>query len=164
MVPYACEIVGRVLNLQHHLAIGRSIPAPDPRLHSLSSGKARAPSARPLGLPDTTKVCLPFRQHLETGKLTKILYLIDDLSFGGAERQLSLLLKYLPLTWDTRVVSLGNGPYYQVLWIKRPRLLFIRGAVGLISYLFCNYISKYGDTSRILFILGDGCVRRLWHP
>jgi glycosyltransferase involved in cell wall biosynthesis len=47
--------------------------------------------------------------------LTKILYLIDSLYAGGAERQLSLLLKYLPPTWDTRVVSLDSGQYYQVL-------------------------------------------------
>ncbi len=45
----------------------------------------------------------------------KVLYLIDGLPFGGAERQLSLLLKYLPSTWETRVVSLSGGPYYQVL-------------------------------------------------
>jgi glycosyltransferase involved in cell wall biosynthesis len=52
---------------------------------------------------------------LETGTLTKILYLIDTLYAGGAERQLSLLLKFLPPTWDTRVVSLDNGQFYQVL-------------------------------------------------
>ena len=54
-------------------------------------------------------------KHLEIGKLTKILYLIDSLYAGGAERQFSLLLKYLSPTWDTRVVSLDNGEYYQVL-------------------------------------------------
>jgi glycosyltransferase involved in cell wall biosynthesis len=52
---------------------------------------------------------------MEIGKLTKILYLIDGLPFGGAERQLSLLLKYLSPAWETRVVSLGGGPYHQVL-------------------------------------------------
>ena len=49
------------------------------------------------------------------GTMAKILYLIDSLSNGGAERQLSLLLKYLPPAWETRVVSLRGGPYYQVL-------------------------------------------------
>jgi glycosyltransferase involved in cell wall biosynthesis len=47
--------------------------------------------------------------------LTKILYLIDSLGIGGAERQLSLLLKYIAPHWETRVVSLGGGPYHQVL-------------------------------------------------
>lgn len=47
--------------------------------------------------------------------MTRILYLIDSLGIGGAERQLSLLLKYLSPGWETRVVSLGGGPYYQVL-------------------------------------------------
>jgi glycosyltransferase involved in cell wall biosynthesis len=47
--------------------------------------------------------------------LARILYLIDGLPFGGAERQLSLLLKYLPPSWEKRVVSLSGGPYHQVL-------------------------------------------------
>ena len=47
--------------------------------------------------------------------MTKILYLIDSLGIGGAERQMSLLVKYLPPDWKTRVVSLRGGPYYQVL-------------------------------------------------
>jgi glycosyltransferase involved in cell wall biosynthesis len=51
--------------------------------------------------------------------MTKILYLIDCLEHGGAERQLSLLLKYLSPAWRTRVVSLGYGPYYQVLLDQR---------------------------------------------
>ena len=77
-------------------------------------------------LPDITKVCLPFRQHLETGKLTKILYLIDTLYAGGAERQLSLLLKYLPPTWDTRVVSLDNGQFYQVLLDQKTAVVIYK--------------------------------------
>lgn len=47
--------------------------------------------------------------------MPKILFVIDSLTYGGAERQLSLLLKYLPSSWETRVVSLEGGPYYQVL-------------------------------------------------
>jgi glycosyltransferase involved in cell wall biosynthesis len=58
--------------------------------------------------------------------LTKILYLIDGLPFGGAERQLSLLLKYLPPTWDTRVVSLDNGPYYQVLLDQKTAIVIYK--------------------------------------
>lgn len=45
----------------------------------------------------------------------RILFVIDSLFNGGAERQLTLLVKYLPEGWETRVVSLGCGPYYQVL-------------------------------------------------
>jgi len=48
-----------------------------------------------------------------TGK--KILFTIDGLPNGGAERQLALLLKYLPQCWETRAVSLGGGPYHHVL-------------------------------------------------
>lgn len=47
--------------------------------------------------------------------MSKILYLIDGLPVGGAERQLSLLLKFVSSAWETRVVSLGGGPFYQVL-------------------------------------------------
>ncbi len=47
--------------------------------------------------------------------MKKILYLIDILPYGGAERQLSLLLEHLSPTWEPRVVSLGGGPYHQVL-------------------------------------------------
>ena len=47
--------------------------------------------------------------------MARILFLNDILSNGGAERQFSLLLKYLSPHWETRVVSLGGGPYHQVL-------------------------------------------------
>jgi glycosyltransferase involved in cell wall biosynthesis len=47
--------------------------------------------------------------------MTKILYLADSLGIGGAERQLSLLLKYLSPAWKSRVVSLGGGLYHEVL-------------------------------------------------
>lgn len=49
----------------------------------------------------------------------RILFVIDSLFNGGAERQLTLLVKYLPQGWETRVVSLGSGPYYQVLLDQR---------------------------------------------
>ena len=45
----------------------------------------------------------------------RILFVTDALPIGGAERQLALLLKYLPQGWETRVVSLRGGPFYQVL-------------------------------------------------
>ncbi len=43
--------------------------------------------------------------------MAKVLYLEDTLGNGGAERQLALLLKYLPPEWDRRVWSLGGGPF-----------------------------------------------------
>ncbi len=57
----------------------------------------------------------------------RVLFLIDGLGYGGAERQLSLLLKYLPPKWERRVASLGGGPYYQVLTDqKTPVVVFQR--------------------------------------
>jgi glycosyltransferase involved in cell wall biosynthesis len=47
--------------------------------------------------------------------MPKVLYLADILSNGGAERQLALLLKYMPPEWDRRVWSLGGGPYAEVI-------------------------------------------------
>ncbi len=47
--------------------------------------------------------------------MAKVLYLEDTLGNGGAERQLALLLKYLPPEWDRRVWSLGGGPYAEVI-------------------------------------------------
>lgn len=44
-------------------------------------------------------------------KMPKVLYLADTLGNGGAERQLALLVKYLPPEWDRRVWSLGDGPF-----------------------------------------------------
>ena len=58
--------------------------------------------------------------------MTKILYLIDTLHAGGAERQLSLLLKYLPPTWDTRVVSLDDGQFYQVLLDQKTAVVLYK--------------------------------------
>lgn len=47
--------------------------------------------------------------------MTKVLYLADHLNNGGAERQLALLVKYLPPEWDRRVWSLGGGPFVEVI-------------------------------------------------
>jgi glycosyltransferase involved in cell wall biosynthesis len=41
----------------------------------------------------------------------KILFLADSLVYGGAERQLTLLAKYLPRGWEPRVFTLGDGPF-----------------------------------------------------
>lgn len=45
----------------------------------------------------------------------KILYVIDSLNNGGAERQLALLAKCLPQEWDRRVFSLGGGPFVELI-------------------------------------------------
>jgi hypothetical protein len=61
-----------------------------------------------------------------TGK--KILFATDSLAVGGAERQLTLLAKYLPPEWACRVWSLDNGPFAAELrkagiavHVSRPR-------------------------------------------
>jgi glycosyltransferase involved in cell wall biosynthesis len=41
----------------------------------------------------------------------KVLIVTDILATGGAERQLCLLVRHLPATWDCRVWSIENGPY-----------------------------------------------------
>jgi glycosyltransferase involved in cell wall biosynthesis len=45
----------------------------------------------------------------------RILYVTDTLGTGGAERQLTLLVKYLPAEWECRVWSLGNGSFAKVM-------------------------------------------------
>ena len=45
----------------------------------------------------------------------KVLFLTDSLSSGGAERQLVLLLKYLPEDWECKVWSLDNGAFLHVI-------------------------------------------------
>ena len=52
---------------------------------------------------------------MSNDRLPKVLYLIDQLGVGGAERELALLLKYLPKEWEGRLISLGNGPFAQVI-------------------------------------------------
>jgi glycosyltransferase involved in cell wall biosynthesis len=47
--------------------------------------------------------------------MPKILYLTDGLFNGGAERQLALILKYLPSGWARRVFSLGDGPFTEAI-------------------------------------------------
>jgi glycosyltransferase involved in cell wall biosynthesis len=47
--------------------------------------------------------------------MPNILYLIDSLSGGGAERQFALLVKYLPKHWARRVWSMGRGPFEEVI-------------------------------------------------
>ena len=65
-------------------------------------------------------------EPLEIRKLTRILYLVDGLPVGGAERQFSLLLKYLSPAWKTHVVSLGGGPYYQVLLDQKASIVVFK--------------------------------------
>ena len=45
----------------------------------------------------------------------RILFVTDTLGIGGAERQLALLVKYLPSDWERRVWSLGNGSFADVI-------------------------------------------------
>ena len=47
--------------------------------------------------------------------MTKVLYLADTLRNGGAERQLALLVKYLPPEWNRRVWSLGGGSFAELI-------------------------------------------------
>ena len=47
--------------------------------------------------------------------MSKVLLLTDCLANGGAERQLALLIKYLPHEWERRVWSMDDGPYTRVI-------------------------------------------------
>lgn len=47
--------------------------------------------------------------------MPSILFLTDTLGNGGAERQLTLLAKYLPACWNRQVWSLGDGIFAAVL-------------------------------------------------
>ena len=47
--------------------------------------------------------------------MPRILFTIDSLALGGTQRQLCLLLKYLDPEWESRLISLENGPYLEVL-------------------------------------------------
>ncbi|MBI5649262.1 MAG: glycosyltransferase family 4 protein [Chloroflexi bacterium] len=52
----------------------------------------------------------------------RVLFLTDGLANGGAERQLALLVKYLPPQWESRIISLGDGPFVQVLRAQGARV------------------------------------------
>jgi glycosyltransferase involved in cell wall biosynthesis len=41
----------------------------------------------------------------------RVLHLVNNLPNGGLERQLALLLQNLPSCWESRVWSMGGGPY-----------------------------------------------------
>ena len=45
----------------------------------------------------------------------KVLFLKNTLVLGGAERQLALMMKYLPWEWERRVWTLGGGPIGEVI-------------------------------------------------
>ena len=59
--------------------------------------------------------------------MPKILYIADSLEIGGAERQLTLLVKYLPAPWEANVVALGGGMFTsKILELGVPFSLFER--------------------------------------
>lgn len=45
----------------------------------------------------------------------RVLFICDALAPGGAERQMSLLIRHLPHEWEARVWSLADGPFARVL-------------------------------------------------
>jgi len=47
--------------------------------------------------------------------MPKVLLIADNLSNAGAERQLALLIKYLPPEWERRVWSLADGSFAPVI-------------------------------------------------
>lgn len=47
--------------------------------------------------------------------MPRVLYLMDGLSNGGAERQFALLIRYLPDHWARRVWSMDDGPFRDVI-------------------------------------------------
>jgi glycosyltransferase involved in cell wall biosynthesis len=53
--------------------------------------------------------------HQPSAGSRRVLLLTDDLANGGAERQLTMLAKYLPPTWNRRVWSLDDGPFAPVI-------------------------------------------------
>jgi glycosyltransferase involved in cell wall biosynthesis len=45
----------------------------------------------------------------------RVLMLKEAMPSGGAERQLALLMKYLPAAWERRLWSMGSGPFVSVI-------------------------------------------------
>jgi len=59
--------------------------------------------------------------------MLKVLYLTDDLGNGGAQRQLALLVKYLPPEWERQVWSMDGGPYVEVIRkLSAPLMVYER--------------------------------------
>src|SRR5690349_3530786 len=54
---------------------------------------------------------MPVRPGQNGTNAPRILVLSDGLEVGGAERQIALLLKYLPNSWPRRVWSMNDGPF-----------------------------------------------------
>jgi glycosyltransferase involved in cell wall biosynthesis len=48
-------------------------------------------------------------------RMRTVLFLTDGLANGGAERQLALLVKYLPPSWRPAVFSFGDGPFADIM-------------------------------------------------
>ena len=99
----------------------------------------------------------------------KVLILTDKLFAGGAERQLSLLIKYMPPEWECRVWSMDGGPYeaelrkagkvlylsprmwrwdflpalklWRLIWTWRPDIVHSYGRMGTLASLFpCKWL------------------------
>ena len=45
----------------------------------------------------------------------RVLMLKEALPTGGAERQLALIMKYLPADWERRVWTMGGGPFVEII-------------------------------------------------
>jgi glycosyltransferase involved in cell wall biosynthesis len=56
------------------------------------------------------------------GRQRQVMYVIDELGGGGAERQLSLLARHLPAAWRPIVFSLSDGPFAAELSEARIRV------------------------------------------
>ena len=91
----------------------------------------------------------------------KVLFIADSLNNGGAERQLTLLIKYLPSGWETMVWSLDGGVFADIiveggakLFIKKRRWQFdVTPAFNLFNILRAwkpDIIHSWGGVSMAL--------------
>jgi glycosyltransferase involved in cell wall biosynthesis len=112
--------------------------------------------------------------------MPKILYLADSLAMGGLERQLTLLVKYLPAPWKAYVAALGGGMFTsKILELGVPLSVFerrsrydlipVRKLLELIYSLRPDIVHSWGGLSSaiavpICKILGikfiDGGIRQ----
>ena len=54
--------------------------------------------------------------------MPNVLFVIDSLGLGGTERQLTLLVKYFPISWRVRVVAFGGGQFAKKIADSRIKL------------------------------------------
>lgn len=116
--------------------------------------------------------------------MLKVLILTDTLITGGAERQLSLLIKHMPPEWECRVWSMDGGPYeaelrkagkvlylsprmwrwdflpalklWRLIWTWRPDIVHSYGRIGTLASLVpCRWL-------QIPFV--NGTIRRAMAP